>query len=372
MEFSVSSADLLKGLMDVSKAIPSKTVLPILDNFLFQVKDEILQVTASDKELTLRTEIKVESMEDGSMAVPSHQMIDLIKALPDQPITIKTTSDSSFECTWNNGNSSLPYYPAEDYPEISSECEGARNITFPAQALVNGISATVYATADDEMRPTMNGIFFDLDLESSTLVASDSHKLICYTTPDAKAPEKCSFILHKKPAAVLKSVITKDVENVEIAFDSSTVVFTIGKTTMVCRLIVGKYPKYRDVIPQNNSSILKIDRALLLNTVRRVSVCCNKGTNHIKISLKPGSIEITAQDLGFSIAAYEKIECDYNGDEMAIGFKSNFLSEILANMSCETVVMKFADPRRAALIVPSEEDAQSDNVCGILMPILVQ
>ena len=348
MKFIVSSTELLKGLMEISKAIPAKSALPILENFLFDLTGNILVVTASDSEITLRTEIEVDSTEaEGRIAVPARHIIELLKELPDQPVRIEVTSDSSIECRWSSGNSVLPFFPAEAYPEIKG-------------------------TSEDAEKPFMNGIFFDFDKDSTTLVASDSHKLICYTTPDAKAPEKCSFILHKKPAAVLKSVITKDVENVEIAFDSSTVVFTIGKTTMVCRLIVGKYPKYRDVIPQNNSSILKIDRALLLNTVRRVSVCCNKGTNHIKISLKPGSIEITAQDLGFSIAAYEKIECDYNGDEMAIGFKSNFLSEILANMSCETVVMKFADPRRAALIVPSEEDAQSDNVCGILMPILVQ
>ncbi|MDD7135682.1 MAG: DNA polymerase III subunit beta [Bacteroidales bacterium] len=373
MKFIVSSTELLKGLMEISKAIPAKSALPILENFLFDLTGNILVVTASDSEITLRTEIEVDSTEaEGRIAVPARHIIELLKELPDQPVRIEVTSDSSIECRWSSGNSVLPFFPAEDYPEIKGTSEDAEKLSFKADKLAEGIGKTIYAAADDQIRPFMNGIFFDFDKDSTTLVASDSHKLICYTTPDAKAPEKCSFILHKKPASVLKSVITKDVENVEIAFDSSTVVFTIGKTTMVCRLIVGKYPKYRDVIPQNNSSILKIDRALLLNTVRRVSVCCNKGTNHIKISLKPGSIEITAQDLGFSIAAYEKIECDYNGDEMAIGFKSNFLSEILANMSCETVVMKFADPRRAALIVPSEEDAQSDNVCGILMPILVQ
>lgn len=140
---------------------------------------------------------------------------------------------------------------------------------------------------------------------------------------------------------------------------------------MVCRLIVGKYPKYRDVIPQNNSSVLKIDRAMFLNTVRRVAVCANKASNHIKLDLKPGQMEITAQDLGFAIAAYEKINCDYSGDELTIGFKSTFLTEILANMSCETVVMKFADARRAALIIPSEEDDESGKICGILMPIMV-
>ena len=372
MEFNVSSADLLKGIMDVSKAIPAKSALPILENFLFVLKDGKLEITASDQELTLRTTVEVESAKsEGSIAAPARQMIELIKALPDQPITIKTTSDSSFECIWGNGNSSLPYFPAEDYPEIKGAGEDAQTVVFPAEALIEGINSTIYATADDEMRPVMNGIFFDIDTASTTLVASDSHKLICYTTADVKSDAKASFILHKKPAAVLKGTVGKDIEEVSASFDASTVVFTFGSTMMVCRLIVGKYPRYRDVIPQNNANILKIDRAQLLNTVKRVAVCANKASNHIKFDLKPGQLEITAQDLGFAIAAYEKIGCEYNGDELSIGFKSSFLTEILNNMDCETIVMKFADARRAALIVPSEEEAASEKVCGILMPIMV-
>jgi len=186
-----------------------------------------------------------------------------------------------------------------------------------------------------------------------------------------KAAEKASFILHKKPANVLRSIIGKDVENVEITFDSSTVVFRFGTTTMVCRLVVGKYPKYRDVIPQNNSNILKIDRTLLLNTVRRVAVCANKASNHIKFTLKEGQLEVSAQDLGFALAAYEKVLCDYSGDELTIGFKSTFLTEILANMGCNSIIIKFADARRAALILPSEEEAESEKICGILMPIMI-
>ena len=371
MKFNVSSTDLLRGLMDISKAIPAKSALPILENFLFLLRGNMLEGTASDSELTLRTEIEVDATEEeGKIAVPARHMIDLLKELPDQPLSIRTLNDTSIECRWTSGNSVLPFFPAEDYPEIKGTGEDASVIKFPAEALIAGISGTIYATADDEIRPAMNGIFFDFDVDSTTLVASDSHKLICYTA-DVKVPEKCSFILHKKPAGVLKSILGKDAGEVEISFDASTVVFRFGATTMICRLIVGKYPKYRDVIPQKNSSILKIDRSLLLNTVRRVAVCANKASNHIKLDLKSGQLEITAQDLGFAIAAYEKIACDYNGDDLSIGFKSNFLSEILANMSCETVVMKFADARRAALIVPSEEEADSERICGILMPIMV-
>lgn len=250
--------------MDISKAIPAKSALPILENFLFDLKGNILEVTASDSELTLRTEIEVDTTEEeGKIAVPARHIIDLLKELPDQPVAISTANDSSIECKWTSGNSVLPFFPAEDYPEIKGTSEDAERIEFPAESLIEGINSTIYATADDEIRPAMNGIFFDFSPESTTLVASDSHKLICYTAKEVKTPEKCSFILHKKPAAVLKSILGKDDGTVEIAFDSSTVLFTFGKTTMVCRLIVGKYPKYRDVIPQNNPSVLKIDLSLI-------------------------------------------------------------------------------------------------------------
>jgi len=372
MEFNVSSAELLKGLMDVSKAIPAKSTLPILENFLLVLKGNTLEITASDQELTLRTSVSVDNVkEEGSMAVPARHVVELLKALPDQPLMIKTASEASFECAWANGNSSLPYFPAEDYPEIKGDGEDAMTVAFPAQTLADGINGTVYATADDEMRPAMNGIFFDIEPESVTFVASDSHKLICYNASDVSAGVKASFILHKKPANVLKSIIGKDVETVEASFDGTTVVFKFAQTMMVCRLVVGKYPKYRDVIPQNNANVLKIDRVQLLNTIRRVAVCANKASNHIKFDLKSGQLEITAQDLGFALAAYEKISCEYNGDELSIGFKSSFLVEILSNMSCETLVMKFADSRRAALIVPSEEESESERICGIIMPIMV-
>ena len=372
MKLNISSTDLLKGLLDVSKAIPSKSPLPILENFLFVLKGNRLEVTASDSELTLRTALEVDGAEeDGSIAVPARHMIDLLKELPDQPVRIRTVNDSSFECAWASGNSVLPYFPADDYPEIKGTGEDAQKVEFPATSLVEGIQGTVYATADDEIRPAMNGIFFDIDTASTTLVASDSHKLICYTTPDVKAAEKASFILHKKPAAVLRSIIGKDVENVTVEFDGSSAQFTFGATTMICRLVVGKYPKYRDVIPQNNSNVLKIDRTLLLNTVRRVAVCSNKASNHIKFTLKEGQLEVSAQDLGFALAAYEKINCDYAGDELTIGFKSTFLTEILSNMGCNGIVIKFADARRAALILPSEEEAESEKICGILMPIMI-
>ena len=372
MKVIISSSELLKGVMAVSKAIPAKSPLPILENFLFDLKGNMLEITASDSELTLKNQVEVESTaEVGRIAVPAKHMMDLLKELPDQPLTISTTSDSSFVCSWASGESTLPYFPAEDYPEITGTDDSAVTLQFPAQSLVDGIASTIYATADDEIRPAMNGILFDIDTASTTLVASDSHKLICYTTTDVNASEKASFILHKKPAAILKAIIGKDAEVVDIAFDSKNATFRFGQTMVICRLVVGKYPKYRDVIPQNNSNILRINRVQLLNTVRRVSVCSNKASNHIKLDLKSGSLMVSAQDLGFSIAAHETMQCQYDGDDLTIGFKSPFIIEILSNMNCGEVVMKFLDSKRAALVVPAEDEAESEKICGILMPIMI-
>ena len=372
MKLIISSSELLKGVMAVAKAIPAKSPLPILENFLFDLKGNTLEITASDSELTLKTKIEVESTaEEGRIAVPAKHVMDLLKELPDQPLTISTSSDSSFVCSWASGESTLPYFPAEDYPEITGTDDTAVTLQFPAQSLVDGIASTIYATADDEIRPAMNGIFFDIDLSSTTLVASDSHKLICYTTKDVNASEKASFILHKKPAAILKAIIGKDAETVEVSFDSKNAVFSFGNTMVVCRLVVGKYPKYRDVIPQNNSNILRINRVQLLNTVRRVSVCSNKASNHIKFDLKSGSLMISAQDLGFSIAAHETMQCQYDGEDLTIGFKSPFIFEILSNMNCGELVMKFLDSKRAALVIPAEEEEESEKICGIIMPIMI-
>ena len=372
MKLIISSSELLRGVMAVAKAIPAKSPLPILENFLFDLKGNILEITASDSELTLKTQIEVENTaEEGRIAVPAKHMMDLLKELPDQPLTISTSSDSSFVCSWASGESTLPYFPAEDYPEITGTDDTAVTLQFPAQSLVEGIASTIYATADDEIRPAMNGIYFDIDLSSTTLVASDSHKLICYTTADVKASEKASFILHKKPAAILKAIIGKDAETVDISFDSKNAVFSFGNTMVICRLVVGKYPKYRDVIPQNNSNILRINRVQLLNTVRRVSVCSNKASNHIKFDLKSGSLMISAQDLGFSIAAHETMPCQYDGADLTIGFKSPFIIEILSNMNCGELVMKFLDSKRAALVVPAEDEEESEKICGIIMPIMI-
>lgn len=375
MKFVTSSSELLKGLMSVSKAIPAKTNEAILENYLFVLGNNSLEVTASDKEITMKTSIAVETSgaeDEGRIAVPARQLNDLLKELPDQPLTIRTISDNQFECIWSSGSSTLPFFNPDDYPECKSVEEGFKTVVFTGASLVDGISKTIYASSDEDNRPVMNSIFFDIKPEAATLVASDLQKLTCYTADDVKAAEPCSFILNKRHAAILKSVIGRDVEEITIEFDSKTVIFKFDNTTVICSLVVGKYPDYRTIIPQNNSNILRINRLVLLNTVRRISVCSPKGSNHIKFDLTPGSLEISAQDPGFEIAAHEKVSCQYDGSELTIGFKSTHIIEMLSNMSCDEVVMKFVDKRRSALLQPSEEELKTEKVFGIVMPIMVK
>ena len=282
MKFVTSSSELLKGLMSVSKAIPAKTNEAILENYLFVLGDNSLEVTASDKEITMKTSITVETSgaeDEGRIAVPARQLNDLLKELPDQPLTIRTISDNQFECIWSSGSSTLPFFNPDDYPECKSVEEGFKTVVFTGASLVDGISKTIYASSDEDNRPVMNSIFFDIKPEAATLVASDLQKLTCYTADDVKAAEPCSFILNKRHAAILKSVIGRDVEEITIEFDSKTVIFKFDNTTVICSLVVGKYPDYRTIIPQNNSNILRINRLVLLNTVRRISVCSPKTTH---------------------------------------------------------------------------------------------
>ena len=375
MKFVTSSSELLKGLMSVSKAIPAKTNEAILENYLFVLGNNSLEVTASDKEITMKTSITVETSgaeDEGRIAVPARQLNDLLRELPDQPLTIRTISDNQFECIWSSGSSTLPFFNPDDYPECKSVEEGFKTVVFTGASLVDGISKTIYASSDEDNRPVMNSIFFDIKPEAATLVASDLQKLTCYTADDVKAAEPCSFILNKRHAAILKSVIGRDEEEITIEFDSKTVIFKFDDTTVICSLVVGKYPDYRTIIPQNNSNILRINRLVLLNTVRRISVCSPKGSNHIKFDLTPGSLEISAQDPGFEIAAHEKVSCQYDGSELTIGFKSTHIIEMLSNMSCDEVVMKFVDKRRSALLQPSEEELKTEKVFGIVMPIMVK
>jgi len=373
MKFVVSSQELLHNLLMVQKAIPSKTGEPILENFLFELTGQTLTITASDKELTLRAVMTVEGAEvEGRIAVMARQMTDLLKEIPDQPLTVETTDEgTSFRCAWASGESIFPYFDPNDYPAIKGISEGAQQVSMEVKTLDDSIAKTIYASSDDSNRPIMNSIFYDIGPESTTVVASDLQKLICHTTTDIKTAEPSSFILSKRHASVIRSILPKD-GKVSVEFDSSVAVFHLGDITATSMLVVGKYPNYKSIIPSNNSNVLVIGREQLLSTVRRVAVCSPKASNLVKFDLKEGSLEISAQDLGFEITAHEKVTCQYNGDDLSIGFKSPHIIDILSNIDSEEITMKFADRRRSALILPVPEEGKVADVFGIVMPIMVK
>lgn len=372
MKLVVSSSGLLKGMTTVSKALPIKTDEAILENFLFDLKGDSLKITASDEKITLTTEVPVQNtIEEGKIAVPARYLINLIKEFSDQPLTISTTLENSFEIVSEGGNYNFPYNNPDDYPNIATPGETAISVEIPSESLAEGINSTVYAASDEDNRPIMNSIFFDITPDATTLVASDLQKLVCYMVDDLKSEQEASFILNSRHALALRSILGKD-ETVTIRFDGNVAVFSFGSTTAICNLVVGKYPAYKSIIPQNNSNILTISRVQFLSTVRRIANCSPKSSNHIRFDLRPGEFGISAQDTGFEIAGKEVLTCSYEGDELSIGFKSTHLIEMLSNLSCETVVMKFADRRRAALMLPSEDEAASEKVFGIVMPVMVR
>ena len=372
MKFSVSSSELLSGLMSVSKVIVPKPTNSILENFLFQLEGNTLTVTASDGETTLKTTLPIANVtEEGSTAVPAKLLTDSLKEFPDQPLAFSVDEGSSvMDIVWASGASKIPCFDAADFPELPRIGEIAESVIIPSSILLDGINNTIYATAEEELRPVMNGIFFDIDPEVTTLVASDAHKLICYSFMGAKLSQKSNFILHKKPASILKSILAKYDEDITIRYDSKNAYFSFSNI-LVCRLIEGNYPAYRSVIPKNNNNKLVIGRTDLLGVVKRIAVCSNQVSNQIRLKLSLGEVLISAQDLGFSMSAHETLPCQYDGQEMEIGFKAPFLLEILSNLPYQNICMELADPARAALIVSADESRPGQDIRALLMPVMI-
>lgn len=374
MKFIVSSSELSKVLQSVSRVIPNKIALPILDNFLFTLKGNTLEITASDLEMTLITSIQIDDVrEDGRIAVPAKILTDSIREFSDIPLEFSTLdSENTLKISWISGESKIPYFSADEYPSLPEldnvfTCE----TTIPSDILLRGINNTLYATAEEELRPIMNGIYFDMTTDSTSFVATDSHKLVCYTRKDLKNANNCSFTLAKKPANILKSILQKSESDVSIIFDTKNAKFRFDNNILVCRLIEGNYPAYRSVIPANNPNKLYADRIELLNVIKRVSVCSNPATAHVKFSLSQDRLIISAEDNSSSTSSHESVNCKYEGDTMEIGFRAPFLADILNTLSCEEVTFELMDPTRAALILPSGENDPSEEIISLIMPIRI-
>jgi len=374
MKFVVSSTELLSHLSAISKVINSKNTLPILDNYLFLLEENLLTVTASDLESTLITSIELDNTNGtGTIAVPAKLMNETLKEFPEQPLTFQIDPETfAIDIFSQNGKFSIVGQNGEDFPQQPMLNEGlASTINVNHSVLLSGINKTLFATADDELRPVMNGIFIELTTEDMKFVASDAHKLVRYKRFDAKAEKDASFILPKKPAALLKSLLPKEEFDVKLEFDDKNAFFTLSNFKLICRLVEGNYPSYNSVIPQNNPNKLIIDRVEFYNTVRRVSVFSNQASNLVRLKLTENQLVVSAQDIDFSISAVERLNCQYEGDDMEIGFKSTFLQEILSNLSATDVKVELSDPTRAGLLLPADNENEEENVLMLLMPMMI-
>lgn len=372
MKFVVTSTELYNRLQSIGRVINSKSALPILDCFLFNLEDKSLKVTASDNETTLDASLQVvESDGNGQFAIGSKNILDAIKELPEQPVVFQI-NDTTMAVTieYMNGKFSMSGQQADEYPTPAVLGESPVSFSIPANLLLDGINRTIFATADDELRPVMNGIYFDITTESITFVASDGHKLVRNRQYAVKGEEKAAFILPKKPANILKGLLAKEADDISVSFDHRNAIFIMPNHRMVCRLIEGRYPNYNSVIPQNIPFKVTVNRLAILSALRRVSVCSSASSSLVKLRLQNNEVHVSAQDIDFAASAEEAIVCQYDGDPMSIGFKSNFLIDIISNISGEDICIEVSDPSRAGVITPATQEENAD-LLMLLMPMML-
>ena len=372
MKFTVSSSALLSILSITGKVINNKSSLPILEHFLMELKDGVLRVTASDSETTLIGTLEVENVErEGMVAAPAKVLLDVLKECSEMPLTFDVNDNTwEIKITWHSGGSSVPGANPVSYPTSKTLADDKTEITLDVDTLVNGINKTIFATADDDFKPMMNGVFFNIEQSGITYVATDGHKLVKFTT-EHENNSAASFILPKKPANLLKALLLKEEDDVTVSFDKSNAVFTLKNYILICRLIEGDYPNYNAVIPTANPNKILIDRIEFLNGIKRVAVCANSATNLVRLDVADNKLTLTAQDVNFYVSANESLSCSYEGSPISIGFKSIFLVEILSNIETPTVLVELADSTRAGVFKPVYDDAQSTSTLMLLMPMII-
>ena len=372
MRFTVSSTALSSKLVALSRVINSKNALPILGDFVFEISGNTLRLTASDGENTMHTTVELaESDGNGRFAIDSHNLLEAVKGFSEQPLIFDVDQQSNMaKINYQNGLFSLPTENADEYPATQAVSDNATTIVISNQLLNENINRSIFATAQDELRPVMNGIYFDLTADCLAVVASDGHKLVRNRIYTIKSDQPASFILPKKPASLLKNLLGKDAGDVTIRFDERNAEISFGDNTIQCRLIEGRYPNYNSVIPQNNPNELRIDRNGLLAALRRVQPFANDSSNLIRFHVEGSTLQLDAEDYDFSKTATERMTCEYNGQPMTIGFKGSSFIEVLSNFDCAEVIIQLADPSRAGLALPSEQPETQD-VLMLMMPMLL-
>ncbi|MDB2419927.1 DNA polymerase III subunit beta, partial [Flavobacteriaceae bacterium] len=365
----VSSSQLLKQLQVLGGVINSNNTLPILDNFLFEVSENQLKVSASDLETTMSAVVTIESDSSGSIAISARLLLDTLKTFPDQPLTFKTEGDSIIEISSDQGKYDMAYFGGDEFPKSVSLPSPSKTI-IPSNILATAISKTIFAAGNDDLRPVMSGVFFQFSSQNLTFVATDAHKLVKYTRTDVTADKTAEFIMPKKPLNLLKGVLSGE-EDVTIEYNDANAKFTFENFVLICRLIDGKYPNYEAVIPKENPNKLTVDRASFQNSVRRVSIFSSKTTHQIRLKMAGTELNISAEDIDFSNKADERLNCDYQGDDMQIGFNSRFLSEMLSNLSSNEVLIEMSLPNRAGILTPIDGTDEGEQITMLVMPVML-
>lgn len=371
MKFIVSSTVLLKQLQSVSGVLNTNNTLPILDNFLFKIEGNNLIVSASDLETTLTTSIELSNADkDGAVAVPARFILDTLKTFADEPLTFNVDDESYvIELSSNNGKFKLSGFNGDEFPRIPT-VDKASELTLSGEALSNAIVKTLFATGNDELRPVMSGVLFELNENDLTFVSTDAHKLVRYKRLDAKSTSGASFIMPKKPLTLLKGILAADDTEVKVEYNNLNAHFEFNNVKLVCRLIDGTYPNYEAVIPKENNNILTIDRKSFLASVKRVSIFSNKTTHQVRLKISGSELNIHAEDIDYANEANERLTCQYDGEDIQIGFNSRFLIEMLNNLTSEQVQLQLSEPNRAGLLVPETKDDNED-VLMLVMPVML-
>ncbi|APS40279.1 DNA polymerase III subunit beta [Salegentibacter sp. T436] len=370
MKFIVSSSYLLKQLQILGGVINNTNTLPILDNFLFDLKQDELTVSASDLETTMSAKLKVESDSEGKIAVPAKLLLDTLKTFPEQPLTFVAEDNNTIELSSNHGKYALAYADGEEFPN-PVELEDPSSTVLEGDILATAISKTIFASGNDDLRPVMSGVFFQFTTESLTFVATDAHKLVKYQREDVTASQASDFIMPKKPLNLLKGILAGSESEVLIEYNDSNAKFTFDDTQLVCRLIDGKYPNYEAVIPKENPNKLTIERNQFLSSVRRVSIFSNKTTHQVRLKIAGAELNISAEDVDYSNKAEERLTCSYQGDDMQIGFNSRFLTEMLNNLTSDEVQLEMSLPNRAGILTPVDGLDPGEKITMLVMPVML-
>ena len=370
MKFIVNSSYLLKQLSNINGVITTNPVVPILENFLFEIDKTNLTVTASDLQTSMITEISVESKERGNIAVPARILLDTLKNLPDQPVTFSIDESSySIEIISDNGRYKLSGENATDFPKVPSVSNDF-SAMISSEVLARAVNNTIFATSNDELRPAMTGVYVNLGDKNTTFVATDGHRLVRYRRSDVMSENGNAIIIPRKALNLLKATLPVENTDVSIDFNMSNAFFKFGNIRMICRLIDERYPDYENVIPSANTIKMTISRADFLSSLKRISIYANKTTHQVRLKITGSELQVSAEDLDFSNEANERLSCEHEGEDIEIGFNARFLIEMLTNLDTDQIRLNMTAPNKAGVILPAEKDA-SEDILMLVMPVML-